>query len=125
MEESILLGISPPNTAKAEETPAGTTQLSWSDMSDIQENQDWGLSFFPGDLEILFSGLTVSILEIDDLTVLNELANSDPVAVLRGSIVDVENPERLESHRLQKPNIDDSMRSSTSFGYGFWSWIEW
>ena len=30
VEESILLGISPPNTAKAEETPAGTgtTQLS-------------------------------------------------------------------------------------------------
>lgn len=61
----------------------------------------------------------VFILEIDNLKVLYELANSDPVTVLCGSIVDVENPERLESHWIHrlKPNIDNSiLKSSTSFG---------
>lgn len=72
----------------------------------------------------------VSTLEIDHLTVLNELANSDPVAVLRGSIVDIENPQRWNpigsatgwSQTLTILSFDPPHHLVT---VSIWSWIYW
>ena len=40
VQESILLEISSPNTAKEEETPAGTAQLSWLGIQSLQLKSD-------------------------------------------------------------------------------------